>query len=357
MSADGGAESAAGKAGDPAPGGIARLIARVMASRPVRVLLHYGASRGPVLASGLAYQGLFAVFAGLWVGFAIAGLVIQGDVGLRQSLIDTLAQSVPGLIDDGSGSGAIEPDQLLDTGVFGWTGAIALVGLLVTALGWLASARDSVRLIFRLPPLVANIVLLKLKDLGLAVAFGLAIAVSSVLSVAGTAATGAVLDATGIGSDSVAGAVIGRVVTLGVMFALDAVVLGALYRVLSGVRIPWARLRGGALIGAAGLGALKVLGSALLGGASSNPLLASFAVILGLLIFFNFVCQVILIAASWIAVGIFDSDYVLDEGVQRERVRAAQDLLERQGLAVGKPVRRWGRRTRIEPTRDSDPTG
>lgn len=328
-----------------------------MATKPVRVMLHYGASRGPVLASGLAYQGLFATFAGLWVGFSIAGLVIQGDLGLRQSLVDTLAQAVPGLIDDGSGSGAVEPEQLLDTGVFGWTGAVALIGLLVTALGWLASARDSVRLIFGLPPLAANIVLLKLKDLGLAVAFGLAIVVSSLLSVVGTAATGAVLDATGIGSDSVTGAVVGRAVTLGVMFALDAVVLAALYRVLSGLRIPWARLRSGALLGAAGLGVLKVLGSALLGGASSNPLLASFAVILGLLVFFNFVCQVILIAASWIAVGIADSDYVLDEAVQRERMREAQDLLESQGLAVGRPVRRWGRRTRIERTRGDGPVG
>ena len=51
---------------------------------------------------------------------------------------------------------------------------------------------------------------------------------------------------------------------------------------------------------------LKVLGSSLLGGASKNPLLASFAVIIGLLIWFNLICQVILLSGAWIAVSVSD---------------------------------------------------
>ena len=43
---------------------------------------------------------------------------------------------------------------------------------------------------------------------------------------------------------------------------------------------------------------LKLLGTALLGGGTNNPLLASFAVIIGLLIWFNLVCQVILLGAG-----------------------------------------------------------
>jgi membrane protein len=60
------------------------------------------------------------------------------------------------------------------------------------------------------------------------------------------------------------------------------------------------------LLGALGIGALKVVGGALLGGAGTNPLLASFAVIVGLLIWFNLLCQVMLLAASWIYVGMTD---------------------------------------------------
>lgn len=334
----------------PATGPLARVqavIAWAMQTRPVRVFLHYGARRGPILASGLAYQALFAVFAGLLVGFSIAGAVIRDNLGLRRALIDTLSESVPGLIDDGSG-GAVRPDQLLDASIIGWTGAIAAAALLVTALGWLASARDSVRAVFDLPPQAGNFLLLKLKDLGLAVGFGVALLVSAVLSVVGSSATEWLLGLIGVDAESPLAIVLGRVVTLAIMFALDAVVLAALFRVLSGVEIPIARLRGGALLGAAGLGVLKVLGSSLLGGASNNPLLASFAVILGLLIFFNFVCQVILIAASWTAVGLADRDYVIDAGVAESRLREAVETLESKGLAVGVPTARRGGRTRIE---------
>ena len=86
-----------------------------------------------------------------------------------------------------------------------------------------------------------------------------------------------------------------------------AVALGGLYRVLAGVRIPWRFLKQGVALGAFGLGALTALGTALLGGATSNPLIASFAVVAGLLVYFNLASQVILIAASWMAVGAADA--------------------------------------------------
>ncbi|WBU36831.1 YihY/virulence factor BrkB family protein [Homoserinibacter sp. YIM 151385] len=325
------------------------LVQKIMATRPVRVFQHYAQARGPLLASGLAYQALFAVFAALLAGFSILGLVLRGDIGLRDSVIRTLSESVPGLIDGGDGNGAIKPEQLLDASIVSWAGVIAIVGLLVTTLGWLASARDAVRVMFDLPQPSGNPVLLKLKDLGMALVFGVALIVSSVLSVVGSSATGWLLGLVGVESESPLAYVVGRVVTLVVMFALDAAVLAGLFRFLAGVDIPWARLRGGALLGAAGLGVLKVLGSALLGGASSNPLLASFAVILGLLIFFNFVCQVILIAGSWIAVGLADREIVVNEAEQQDQVARAAEVLGRLGYAVGRPVGRRRGRTRIRP--------
>lgn len=87
------------------------------------------------------------------------------------------------------------------------------------------------------------------------------------------------------------------------MFLFDAAVLAALFRVLAGIRIPFRQLIGGVLIGAAGLALLKILGSRLLVGAGRNPLMASFAVIVGLMLWFNLVSQIMLIAASWIATG------------------------------------------------------
>lgn len=312
--------------GSSQPSRLQQLIARVQRLKPVRVLQHYGRERGPILAAGLAYSAIFAVFAALWVGFSVIGAIVSEDLGLRMTVIRALSDAVPGLIDTGLNDGAIDPDDLLSTATFTFTGVIALLGLLVTALGWLDAARNAVRVLFDLPPAEGNILLRKLKDLGLAVGFGALLVISATLTVVGTQATELVLDAVGL-SETVVATVLSRIVSLAIMFVIDALVLAAFFRVLVGLHIPLAQLRSGALLGAAALGALKVLGSSLLGGATSNPLLASFAVIIGLLIFFNLVCQVILLSAAWIAVSVADAGLVLDERVAAERLEAARALV------------------------------
>src|SRR5690606_40002185 len=71
------------------------LVARVQRWKPVRVVQHYAAGRGPILAGGLAFQSLFAVFAALWIVFSIAGLVITSDLGLRRALLALIADAIP----------------------------------------------------------------------------------------------------------------------------------------------------------------------------------------------------------------------------------------------------------------------
>jgi membrane protein len=307
---------------------IEEVVAWVQARKPVRVLMRYGRDRGPILASGMAYQALFAVFAGLWVGFSIAGLVISGDIALQNAILGALEQAVPGLIDDGSGNGAIKPAILTEGEAFSLSGGVALVGLLFTALGWLAAARDSVRTLFDLPPVATNAVLQKVIDLALGVAFAALLLVAAGLSFAGTSLTRTVFDWLGIADDSVPGIVLSRTVTLVIAVLVYALALAGLYRVLARVRIPWRLLRGGVLIGAIGLAGLTVAGGLLLGGASSNPLIGSFAVVAGLLIYYNFVSQVILLAASWMAVGAEDARIVLDQKVFDARLERARELVK-----------------------------
>lgn len=282
------------------------IIARVQKLKPVRVFTNYTQERGPLLSSGLSYQAIFAVFAAIAVAFSIAGSVIRDNRQLQDALFRVLETNVPGLIDDGSNNGAIDPDALLNSGALTWTGAIAAVILLFSALNWLASGRDAVRAIFGVPPQQANVILLKLKDLGLAIGFGAAILLSAVISIASTSALGVLFDWLGVDRESLAATIVGRVVGLLLALVLDTLVLAVFYRVLSGLAIPFRQLRTGTIIAAVAFGALKVLGTALLGGATSNPLLASFAVIIGLLIWFNLICQVLLIGASWIAVSARD---------------------------------------------------
>ena len=303
------------------------VISWVNRTRPMRVWNRYLRARGPLLAQGLSYQAIFAVFAALWVAFAIAGFVVRGDEALQQAIIDVLNTAIPGLIDTGDGDGAVAVDDLLSASILGWTGAIAAIGLIATALGWLASGRDAVRTIFGLPDSTMNPVLLKLADLATALGLGVIVVLSAAMSIASTSLLSWLFGLGGVDDASTSATIVARVTGILLTFLVDALLLALVYRVLSGIPIPLRILAPGIAVGAAALGALKLLGSLLLGGASSNPLLASFAVILGLLIWFNLLCQVILIAASWIAESAADAGVNLarrgpPRRGNRDRIRA-----------------------------------
>jgi membrane protein len=301
----------------------------VQRRKPVRVFLQYNTKGGPLLAAGLSYQALFAVFAAIWVGFAVAGFVIKSNPELESAFLDLLATNLPGLIGEG---GVIDVDALFATNILTWTAAIAAVGLLFTALGWLASGRDAVRLLFGLPTAPTNFLLLKLKDLSLAFGFGVAMIASAGLSVLSTTALGWLFGALGIDARSTVALVSARAVGLVIVLLLDALVLGIFYRVVSGIAIPWRQLAQGVLLAALALGVLQALGSSLLGGASKNPLLASFAVIIGLLIWFNLICQVTLIGATWIAVSADDDG--VDLNGRRMKGRTSSDDPSGVGAAL-----------------------
>jgi len=281
-----------------------RFVAWVKGLRPVRVIVRYSDNGGPLFAAGMSYQALFAIFAGVWVGLTIFGFILQANPDLRAALVQIISTSVPGLLGP---EGAISDTSMIATQSLTWAGSIALIGLVLTALAWLGSTRKAVRHLFEIPNDPTFFLLLKLKDLVLALVFGLALLVSAGLSLASTSLLGASLALLGFNAESTTAIIAARVAGLGIVFILDTAVLAMFYRVLSGIKIPIPRLLRGALIGAAALGAVNALGSALLGGVNSNPLLTSFAVIIGLLIWFNLVCQIILIAATWIAVGLKDA--------------------------------------------------
>lgn len=327
-------------AGDQPKTGIAKLIAWVMGLKPVRVFLRFGASGGEIMASGMSFQAVFAVFAGIWVGFSIFGIVLASNQDVLDAVVRQLSNAIPGLIGEG---GAIDPEMLSQARVFGWTGAIALVGLVLTAVGWLASMRDSVRRLFRLDPPTTNAVLLKLKDFGLALAFGIAIVLSAAVSLLSNAGLSLVFGWFGVDERSPFASFVAWVVGVLVVFVFDTLVLAAAFRVLSGVKIPRRRLLAGAALGGAGLGVLKVLGSQLLGGATSNPLLAGFAVIIGIMIFLNLVCRVMLISATWIAVGMDDA------GIDPRRLSPEQLAVERsQRVAEARDVLATAEREELE---------
>jgi len=298
---------------------------RIVGSRPARVLARHVVSKGPLLAAGLTYQALFALFAALWVGFSVAGFVVSGDQLLRDELIVFIRSAVPGLIQDADGTGVVDPELLLDATVFGWTGAIALVGLLVSSVTLLGSMRDCVRVVFRAAQPATPLGRLIVRDLGLALAFGAAVLVSATLSLVSTTAVSGLLSGFGVSTRSLVGETTLRVVGVALVFVFDAAVLAVLFRVLAGLHIPVRRLLVGAVIGAAGFVSLTLVGGAVLRATGSNPLVASFAAIVGLLVVINLLCQVLLLSAGWIAVGMDDIGVLADPRQEAERLRRLED--------------------------------
>ena len=310
------------------------------ATRFLRTVQENARQGAPVMAAGMAYMGLFSVFSGLWAVFSILGLIFAGRADLHDLLISSLSEAVPGLIGEG---GAIDPATLLSAGVFGWTGAISLVSTIWTALNWLNGARIAIRTIFELPPSgPVPFVLAKLRDLGLIIGALVLIVLSSVFMAAGSGAVTWLLGMFGVGGDWVVREFLIQAAGFVVAALVDAVLLAGMVRVLSSVRVPMRVLVPAALVGGVATTLIKALATMLVGGATANPLLASFAVLLSVLILFNLFATVQLLVASWVKVSLDDLGYspralTAEEATEEARataVRAQQELLAAEELRL-----------------------
>lgn len=276
----------------------------VQRSRPWRTFSHFTDVGGSVLSAGMSYQAVFAVFAALWVGFGIFGIVLDERPDLFDSLIALINSAVPGLIGDGKTS-LVDAKTLLSARVLGTTGIIAAVALLWVILNWFTGTRRSIRIIFGLDvKQYRNAVLLKLRDFVLAIAFAIAILISAALTALSSNLTDAVFSWFNWNPHSWLLTTMGSSVRYAAMFVFDVLVLMAMHRYLAEVKLPKLKLIAGCVLGSVALLVLKILGTELLGGATRNPLLTSFALFIGVLLWFNFICRVLLLTAAWIATGL-----------------------------------------------------
>lgn len=276
----------------------------VQRTRPWRAFSHFTDVGGSVLTGGMSYQALFAVFAGLLVGFGFFGIALRGHPDLLNSIIEQINVFIPGLLGEGDDY-AVSVNALITTRAIDWTSIIAAISLLWVAINWFTGTRRSIRIIFGLEvKQYRNAALLKILDFGLAIAFSLAIVVSAALTVASSNLANSLMSWFGANPDGWFFSGLGILVRYGAMYVFDVLILIAIHRYLAEVKVGWWNLITGCMLGGAALFGLKILGTFLLGGATSNPLLATFAVFVGLLIWFNFICRTLLLTSSWIATGL-----------------------------------------------------
>lgn len=268
-------------------------------SRMARTLKRYSTGDGSVLAGGIAYAALFSVFAGLTIGWTVFMAVLGDNGTLREAVLREIDNFAPGIVDTGDGNGVVKPEQLVSYGGFSIASAVAIVVLAFSATRFVNATRVSVRTMFGLERVNENFVTGKLKDIAGLATFGMAVLGSAVASVVVGIATGWLLGLFGA-EDTDAGRLLVKVLGFVVVLVVDAVTLVIVIRLVAAAEPTKRDLWIGAFGGAFGIGVLKVLGTSVVGG-SSDPLMASFAVIITLLLWVNIMARIMLYTAAWMS--------------------------------------------------------
>lgn len=288
---------------------------------PIRVWRHFLRHNGFLLAASISYQSLFALFATIYTAFAVVGLWLGGSRMAIDALIDVVNSYIPGLI---SGSGPVSPADVADIarnsgGVLAVTGAVALAVAIWTAIGFVTFTRRAVRDIFGLPFDTRNYLLLKLRDFGAALLFGLALVLGAALGLVAGGVVRQVFDLFEIPYESTTIDVLSRLASVLVAIVINAAALTALIRFLTGTALPWRKIIPGSIFGGVALSVLQLGAGFLAVYSPTNPLLATFSVLIGFLLWLRLAGIVILVAASWVAVSAADDGIPLEVRTEEER--------------------------------------
>jgi membrane protein len=275
---------------------IQRTIAWALQRRILRTVLVYSEHRGSMLADSITYRALFSVFAAVLLGFSFAALWIGDSPEALAAVTDALNSVIPGL------TSIIDPAEIKAPTSFTFVGIISLAVLLGAAIGAIGSLRNALRILADQVTDDVAIYWVLLRNLALAVALGGLLIVASVSSVLGSSALGAVSGWFTIDADNNFFAAFTRIIGILIVFTIDTVAVALMVRLLSGVRARARDLWTGSAFGGLGLVVLQEFSGLFVRGATANPLLASFAALIALLLWCNLSSQVILIASTYIFV-------------------------------------------------------
>lgn len=301
---------------------------------PVRVWRHFLHRNGFLLSAGMAYQALFALFALLYVAFAGAGVWVGGSDAAVDAMIRIVNSYIPGFI---GADGIVAPEAVREvansaTGAFTLTGVIAAIVVVWTGIGAVTFTRRAVRGIFGLPFDTRSYVLLKLRDAAAALVFGMSLLLGAAISIGGVWALRTLLEMLGQEIPSAMGRALVSISSVLVVIVIDVAAIAALVRFLTGTVIRWRRILPGSVLGGVAVAVLQLGAGLLAAHTPGNPLLATFAVMVGLLLWCRVIAAVILLAASWIALSAHDRNEPLRDSGPLRPLRATAAAERRRGV-------------------------
>lgn len=296
------------------------VLAGVREKRPsvdhlLRAFGRYQADAGDRQAAAVTFFGFLSFFPILALATSILSFALGDDA--VSTVVNQVNSYAPGLAKQ------LGLEEILtDNTKAGAAGAIGLVGLLYSGLGWVDALREAIRAIWHHNVKAGNLLVKKAKDVVILLGLGVTVLLSIGVSAAAGAFTDFAFDLVGLEKTPVATAFASLLGILLGLLTSTALFLYLFWR-LPKVQSPFKRIIKGALLAGVLFEVLKQVGAVYVQRTTENPLYGSFAVVVGLLVWINVVSRMLLICAAWTVTAPYDSDIEPSGTANAEAARKA----------------------------------
>lgn len=255
----------------------------------------YRRTQGDLMAAGVTYFVFLGLFPMLLLVASVIGLVLAGDELLQRELYSAIREAFPGATGE-------EIVAELDgaVGSAGVVGIIALAAFVYAGLRAMDKLRIGMERIWKGRPEEPEFLRDNVRAVTALLILGVVGLLSLGLTGVATWATSWLLELLGL-EDAPGLFVLTAVVSLVLAFASDVVVFLWLLKVVPATPHPLRRLMRGALFGAAGFEALKLIGNLYLSLISGSVTASAFGGAVGILVWINIVFRFAFFTAAWTA--------------------------------------------------------
>ncbi|WP_061960743.1 YihY/virulence factor BrkB family protein [Demequina flava] len=260
-----------------------------------RTLKRASEENATILAGGMAYFSLTSLAAGLVIGITLSTFMVHFNEDWNDAFYTFLDDTIPGVVDDGSGNGLVDPAAIQPQTITGIVGLVSFLILFNTAARYLTAVRIGTRAMLGKGkmPAVAG----KLGDFAALFAIFLIVVVGVIVQV--LASQFADVLASWIPGETVSQWVIrGPALFVGLLvdmaFLTLAIVILGKYR--GSKKSLWMIL----ILGGIAMGILRQGVSFVVGGVGSNPVLGSIAAVITIVVFVDWIARIMLYCAAWL---------------------------------------------------------